>query len=807
MSKTIEIKSKKLSALNEALQKASNFNIKVVSNPLKEDSQFVSVLSTDDSFDSDILANDNVEVKEISTEKQQEKNKLTNEIIDKLNDTLKANKEIYNLLDKVKDINNSDDTNKWISNEENNTAILKKHNANIFIQNNNICLSHDGQIEIFKSVSELHDWLKANDYPIPHAIKLHEAKQKLMEFKILNDKGLADLIFNGNVPTTTVKTTDYKKPKADPDSWYLSYPTGNKGTVYRDDDYNPINYSGDKLYLRYDWQKYKHFKDILTDDIDLAAQFKSRKHAEALQIILYSRFIKNFVAIKPLDNSAYDICLQYVGSDYTNSTGDLPTYLPRDWHSSGVLFTTDLKKAAKFTTIVQAKNENEKVKKQYKNLDLFYKPVTIEKETNITECGVTTAGIGSAVAWTGNKKLKEEEELTEGGICFGFENTPFAKKTYYSTAERASEYLKWLFNSNENYTNLDPNFLENYTQAVTDFERKQRQSRANELWGSIYKSKYRKEHPMFSKVVDPVTGTIERNQKYYDTVKNVNDRYGLNLNPEEDVIGKNISKHNKAQRAKWIKEIFPKIYEPGEMVNNAELKKLKYNNDVNQNDPIYTSVKNLKNMYMSANNNPDMYGEKDINPDTITNYLTKIINKYKTELKDKKVYNQVIDKFIDANEEFPKDSTLDNAILDRLRALKDSKLLNIPNVELKEDDTPADFANANIDTNVDDIPDVDNINANSDVDLNNMLPDDQSAIGDIGTNTPDFGDININAGSSSGNDEYGPDEEEAMTAQPVEKYRVLDILVNSEDNNDIKVKVQSLTTGKIEEYDLSNIDI
>lgn len=175
MTKNLRLEASSLTALNEALQKANYFSTKVISNPLKEaEDKYVSALAVDDTFDSDVIKSDDILVTDLTKEQQEKKTDLTQKIFDMLNDTLQANKEIYHLLNQVREINNQDKNKEWIKNEEDNTAILNYKNARIFIQNNNICLSHDGKIEIFKSVPELHRWLKTNNYPLPKNIQLHE---------------------------------------------------------------------------------------------------------------------------------------------------------------------------------------------------------------------------------------------------------------------------------------------------------------------------------------------------------------------------------------------------------------------------------------------------------------------------------------------------------------------------------------------------------------------------------------------------------------------------------------------------------
>lgn len=146
---------------------------------LHEDNVFSSINTNENDFDpskvsSDVFNDDNEEGS-ISEKDELKKNKLTKEVLSKINDTLKLNKEVQDILDEIREINNHNDYNIWVVNEEGNTATLASKNAKIFKQNLNLCLSHDDDIEIFKSVKELHDWLRDHNYPMPKNIQLHES--------------------------------------------------------------------------------------------------------------------------------------------------------------------------------------------------------------------------------------------------------------------------------------------------------------------------------------------------------------------------------------------------------------------------------------------------------------------------------------------------------------------------------------------------------------------------------------------------------------------------------------------------------
>lgn len=144
---------------------------------LKEDEdKFVSVIDQKDTFDSSKLnANIYDDTNTLDPDKEEEKNKLTSQAIEKIKQNLKVSDELQSILNRIDKLNKDVKANDWQVNEEKNTAILRSKNARIFKQNDNLCLSHNGKIELFKSVKELHDWLKKNNYPLPKNIKLHES--------------------------------------------------------------------------------------------------------------------------------------------------------------------------------------------------------------------------------------------------------------------------------------------------------------------------------------------------------------------------------------------------------------------------------------------------------------------------------------------------------------------------------------------------------------------------------------------------------------------------------------------------------
>jgi len=127
-------------AMNKALSKLQEAD---------GDNNFVSVATTANSFDP---SKGPVEIEnDISEEKKAEKAKLTTKAVEKIKQSLEVTDELQSILNRIDKINKDHDINEWKVNEEHNTASLRNKNAYIFKQNNNLCLSHDDKVEIFKS--------------------------------------------------------------------------------------------------------------------------------------------------------------------------------------------------------------------------------------------------------------------------------------------------------------------------------------------------------------------------------------------------------------------------------------------------------------------------------------------------------------------------------------------------------------------------------------------------------------------------------------------------------------------------------
>lgn len=182
MSNTFKLRSNDIKKLNEVLQKLTiSEGAEIVKNPLLEaDGKFTSIINMNKDFNHDIV--NDVDVEEEKSEKELlKKAHLVDEVKSKLRQALENNKEISEILKKIEKINSDTKENEWVLNEKQNTALLKDKNAEIFKQNNNLCLSINDDIRLFGSVRELHDWLIAHNLPVPKGITLSEAIEEKPE--------------------------------------------------------------------------------------------------------------------------------------------------------------------------------------------------------------------------------------------------------------------------------------------------------------------------------------------------------------------------------------------------------------------------------------------------------------------------------------------------------------------------------------------------------------------------------------------------------------------------------------------------
>ena len=194
--KNIKLKCNSLNTLIETIQSLIlKENVSVLKSPLLEaNGEFTSVVQTKDDFDpsqisSNVFADE--EKNEESEEDAAKKTDLLNKAKDEIKKSLDTSENLKDILKQIQDLNKEDDGLRWVKNEEDNTARLNNKDAQIFIQNNRICLSYNNKVHLFDSVKELHDYLKKHGMPLPKGIKLHESTLTEDEVSNSQDKEIA----------------------------------------------------------------------------------------------------------------------------------------------------------------------------------------------------------------------------------------------------------------------------------------------------------------------------------------------------------------------------------------------------------------------------------------------------------------------------------------------------------------------------------------------------------------------------------------------------------------------------------------
>lgn len=419
----------------------------------EEDEKFVSVAQQDDAFDaSKMNANLYDNPKNLDPDKETEKNKLTSQAIEKIKQNLKVSDELQSILNRIDKLNKEIDSNDWQINEEDNTAILRNKNARIFKQNENLCLSHNGIIEIFKSVPELHEWLKKNNYPLPKNIKLHESvlfedneelgpDEEAPVYDFSNDDSQLSRLKNRYKNTrwaqiigkrwgdlgkvVDVMTPEERAEQQRQNSWSDTYKNINKMSREQDQENrwkagikqvkNPY---GDEPRLVWndlrsgmgnflgDTDAYKqHIDQMKKDKADkAAAERKAKKDAE--------KAAKEQTKTEALDDNQLDNNeVWYL--EYQTNIPEEKSYLNKAWKESDLL-TDNLDQAAKFISRNNAMAELQELYAS-RQTSFPFKPITgNEFEECGATCATTTTGLGSAVQYVGNKKESlDEEELDE----------------------------------------------------------------------------------------------------------------------------------------------------------------------------------------------------------------------------------------------------------------------------------------------------------------------------------------------------------------------------------------------------------
>lgn len=169
MSDTYRIKSRFLNVINECIKKISI---------VEDDSSFTQPsMDSDGNFYTDVKSKsepkvgDSAEVSKLGSESKED---LVAKAVEKLRQSIDIASDLDDIINEIIGYDNKQ-SNSWILNKDHCDLYLAKKNAHIFKQNNNLCLSHNGKIEVFKSIEELKKYLKDHDFPDVPAVKLYES--------------------------------------------------------------------------------------------------------------------------------------------------------------------------------------------------------------------------------------------------------------------------------------------------------------------------------------------------------------------------------------------------------------------------------------------------------------------------------------------------------------------------------------------------------------------------------------------------------------------------------------------------------
>lgn len=191
----LRITSNDLNKLCESLQKISLFedNLKQSDITVNDDNKFSVDIKTNTDEEKETVANnieDDQEIDEIENT-EVTKQQLTAEFIDAIKNSINVNETLQDILQKFADLKDNKEviSNVWEVNEENNNIHLSSKRANIFKQNNKICLSHDGYVELFDSYEELKKFLTDNRYPELNEKVLYDLQESSKDniIKLLNE--------------------------------------------------------------------------------------------------------------------------------------------------------------------------------------------------------------------------------------------------------------------------------------------------------------------------------------------------------------------------------------------------------------------------------------------------------------------------------------------------------------------------------------------------------------------------------------------------------------------------------------------
>lgn len=774
MEKKIKIKSASLTPLNETLQKLKLNDTIIDFTPVivEADGKFTSIMKAKEEFNPNNISS-TFETEEQSEEQKETKEQLLNQAKDALKQTLTNSKELNDILKKIQDLSKEDSYNVWELNKEKNTATLKSKNATIFKQNNNLCLAHNGKIELFKSVPELHEWLKDKGYPLPgNNIIIHES----VEVKETEERNWLDLLndYNNNKKKDDLTSgiDQLKKNSLDNDTLenYQTYLND-----YIKKYVSPVREISDLNAEKKILNKQIDYADGVLNNIVSQLAIPGKISPEDYEKTLKRRdniedIISDGLArLKGIDKKIKEL------STNLKEPSKGETY---HFHNIQDLISKDRearhREAPNPDKLTQGLGKI--IDKQILQADKNSKPVVkpnrslLKKEAEVEECSgacVSTAALGPAVAYATYPKKKEEvaeEELQEAAMA---SIIPNEHKMYGDTRQAVNAFLTWykrnassikdgniklpddFINTFDNI--IVPKFTNNSSDSMSKTWLKIIMNRLKPLADKISRSKNISEDIVLENLITKPNDKIcEALEMELNSFIPDDEKYAfgkVKLIPGESLLLTAKGSPNFDQRLKWQKAGF-----------QAKL---------DGNAPAEATVKAFSDLKNFVDNNLR-------NNYNFTAEQLDLIKKYNLKPQAESIFES---------------------------AKKYPWLNKLMGQRLVEDDTPADFATGSPISS-----DMNNTNTTStqtttDNTISSDIPDIDLG-GDAGNEVGSFGDINIDAGG------YSPDEVEdaEMPIPDMPEYKIIDVLLN-DDNNDVKVKIQNQDTKETEIKDLEDIDV
>lgn len=769
--KNFKLKSKNLDELTECIKNLIlKENINIIRNPIMEaDEEFTSVVQADDMFDptkinSNIIATED----NANDEKEAEKTELLSKAKEEIEKSLENSESLRDILKQIQELNDDIKLNEWEVNEEGNTAILSNKNAQIFLQNNNICLSYRNVIDCFNTVDELHKGLIKKGLPLPKNIKLHESVQQTSINEDIEDEQIEDNldklkekwpglrqaafdILMGNDVREIIKRENSK-----------STPDTNKEPNAKEECFGGTGVGALGSAVQYTAKpldEEEELEEVKGPENTWLANHTERKSYNMAQKILEmlhspSKFIAKDGSIQnqpmKLDKETFKKALE----DYKNGgyAADLGGYAVKGYYDKS---TSDHR-------LRNTPRKDDLIDKRKRGLDGAQRYKAFK---NLTDEDIELMSIFENIfddnGYTVDKeKLKARLEILKNfGLDFEIDNMREIKE--FDPKTKKDIIIKEISSKNKYMLEKYKNMIKNISLTKMYPEDRKTMLRAIKAWDYAQSKGIQDGDDIAPFVIEYENKKLaSKNISGYKANEEKLADYLVNMNVPEDskehwqILG---DLNTDTLRGSFIK-----------MYNQAI--------DDNYNDKIFIDeLKNIKNKVLDEQ-------KFKILIDTLTSVLKNNDDVYTNDFTEDEMK-----KLLEASQ---------TSFVEKIKNIFDTP------VDLKEDESPEDFAEPteNSELNQVDTPDLSNETEGSEE-----------------VSMDDFANSDLDAGSespmSTGGFGYSPNveglEDEPMQEpiQPDDEFQIVDVYMNNSSNPEIRLKVKNLNTGEIEIKNLSEIDV